>query len=603
VVLIEPYAGSFRLELKENLMARAVNFAGTNYLINRYMGTFQFPAAYYCGNISYWYKASAQTNGVILVGFSLTRSEHQIRIMRNPSDGVMKPSLGLQNGNSSIVGRIDSGVPYDDRWHNIIWAWNTNASGNSPWIINSTLDGTPVSVNIINLGSSASGFSVDYGLTDQWVIGSEAGLGSDYVGCLAELFMYVSNTDYTGITTTPTYSSFITNPDQNGKVWPLDLGVNGSAVFNALPQIYLRGDRTTFPLNHGAATAFTQVPAGSLNDCSDDPFPIRASFFDGNTYLQNDATLAGLPDESPYGLVSFWYCLSALADNAVGDTPIIRAAQERENGNVGDPLYIFFDRQGYLFVALTTGVFYLPPRPNGDEYVTLGYVYSLEDPLPVDGKWHHVLLSWDMNSQLLTSYVDNLAVSAPLYEWYSGDPNGQQGPFTIKYSGFEWQIGASRRSGNANSAYYPGKLAEVFVLIGTYTNVDDPDVRAKFINPDGTAADIAANGATPFGEDTLPQIYLSGDSGAFPLNLPNNTFSQVFDTGSAAYSFYVPNGSNALQDAVSDPFGSGPLDGEGGLPMALGDGPLGSAYIPKTVGPLNDASGLPASIGSRPIPQ
>jgi hypothetical protein len=154
--------------------------------------------------------------------------------------------------------------------------------------------------------------------------------------------------------------------------------------------------------------------------------------------------LAALPDDSPYGFVSFWCNLSDLrpdAADAIGSAPIIRVAQERENGNVGDPLYIFLDENGYLFVILTTGIFYLPPRPNGDEYVTLGYVYSLQDPLPVDGKWHHVLLSWDMNSQSLTSYVDNVAVSASLYEWYSGDPNGQQGPFTIKYSGFEWQIG------------------------------------------------------------------------------------------------------------------------------------------------------------------
>jgi hypothetical protein len=49
----------------------------------------------------------------------------------------------------------------------------------------------------------------------------------------------------------------------------------------------------------------------------------------------------------------------------------------------------------------------------------------------------------------------------------------------------------------------------MLVLIGTYVNIDDPDVRAKFITPDSTAADIAANGATPFGEDILPQIYSS----------------------------------------------------------------------------------------------
>jgi hypothetical protein len=151
---------------------------------------------------------------------------------------------------------MQTNVPYDGQWHNIICAWNTNGSSSSPWVINSTLDGTPVVVDVQRIGgSSVNGFAIDYGYAGQWFICSEAGLGTDYVGCLAELFLYVSNHDYSGVTTTITHSSFTTNPDANGKVWPMDLGVNGSAVFNALPQTYLRGDRTRFP-QLGAQTLF-----------------------------------------------------------------------------------------------------------------------------------------------------------------------------------------------------------------------------------------------------------------------------------------------------------------------------------------------------------
>src|SRR5260370_28192490 len=87
----------------------------------------------------------------------------------------MTPSRGLQNGNSNILGRIQGGVPYDGQWHNIIWAWNTNTGGSSPWVINSTLDRAPVGETVVNLGSSTSGFSVDYAVTDQWIVCSEAG--------------------------------------------------------------------------------------------------------------------------------------------------------------------------------------------------------------------------------------------------------------------------------------------------------------------------------------------------------------------------------------------------------------------------------------------
>jgi hypothetical protein len=88
------------------------------------------------------------------------------------------------------------------------------------------------------------------------------------------------------------------------------------------------------------------------------------------------------------------------------------------------------------------------------------------------------------------------------------------------------------------------------------------------------------------------------------MNFPNYSFTQVSATDTTPSSaFYLASASNPLQTAISDPFGKGPLDGGGGLPMALGDGPLGAPYIPKGAGPLSDASGLPASIGSRPIPQ
>src|SRR5260370_21554640 len=94
----------------------------------------------------------------------------------------MTPSRGLQNGNSNILGRIQGGVPYDGQWHNIIWAWNTNTGGSSPWVINSTLDRAPVGETVVNLGSSTSGFSVDYAVTDQWIVCSEAGLGPVVLG-------------------------------------------------------------------------------------------------------------------------------------------------------------------------------------------------------------------------------------------------------------------------------------------------------------------------------------------------------------------------------------------------------------------------------------
>jgi hypothetical protein len=177
-------------------MVRAVHFSGTNYLVNRYMGISQFPSSYSCGNISYWYKADELATGTLLVGYSTSLDGHQIRILHplRSSSNTITPSIGLQHiptnsitPISNIRGDMQTDVPYDGQWHNIIWVWNTNGSGSSPWVINSALDGIPVHVTIVDLADSPGGFAIDYAWTNQWFVCSEAGLGSDYVGCLAEL--------------------------------------------------------------------------------------------------------------------------------------------------------------------------------------------------------------------------------------------------------------------------------------------------------------------------------------------------------------------------------------------------------------------------------
>jgi hypothetical protein len=446
--------------------------------------------------------------------------------------------------------------------------------------------------------SSPDGFLVDYSLTNQWIVCSEAGLGPDYAGCLAELFVYISNNDYSDVTGahTPSLMYLLTVTGQNVFV---NLGPQGLAPFNDTPQIYLHGDRTTFSENHGGVTFFAETPPGSLTNCSDDPFPVRASLFDGNTYLRNDANLAGLPDYSPYGFVSYWYKMNP--GDAGYILSVIINTDSTPSGLFAKCFSILHGSPNEETASFYPTLYFQNPWLPKHQWQ---FVYAdSASPAAADGKWHHFMWSWDAHTTTVQFAVDG--ITRDLYIIQGSNEGGTAGSFTIPYTNpnTRWTIGADYDPILSTNTFFSGAISELFFLTGTYVDIADPNVRAKFINPDGTAADIAANGSTPFGQDLLPQIYLSGDSDAFPLNLPYNMLSQVFDATTAAYPFYVANDSNALQDAVSDPFGNGPLDGVGALPLALGEGLLGSAFIPKTVGPLNDSIGLPASIGSRPIPQ
>jgi hypothetical protein len=111
-------------------------------------------------------------------------------------------------------------------------------------------------------------------------------------------------------------------------------------------------------------------------------------------------------------------------------------------------------------------------------------------------------------------------------------------------------------STNTTPAPYTGDLAELFFLVGADIDITNPDVRAKFIDPD-TLLPIAldAGGLWPFFDSlgVAPQIFLSGNENLFPRNYPgwSATAVQQFDSDPTSQFTVIGN----LTTPAADPFG------------------------------------------------
>jgi len=122
------------------------------------------------------------------------------------------------------------------------------------------------------------------------------------------------------------------------------------------------------------------------------------------------------------------------------------------------------------------------------------------------------------------------------------DDGGTFGPpFDVSYDthGLLWRGGTFYAPGDSSTsdyvAAYVGDLAELFFVAGTPVDITDPDVRAKFIDPDALLpVRIDAGGLWPFFDSlgVVSQIWLSGNQDLFPRNYPGWSATCVSQTDS-----------------------------------------------------------------------
>jgi len=277
---------------------------------------------------------------------------------------------------------------------------------------------------------------------------------------------------------------------------------------------------------------------------------IKAAYFDGLTYIQNDV-LPAIPSSSPYGFLFYWYnstfagtnsWQTMLENNDGSDNNSVWIVQRGGTGSSG----------GALEIALAD-------NPDYDSYMERwGDIGGDEDFLPYDGNWHNVMISWNTQTGDCVAYLDNSAVNMT-------DPrSASYGTFDMGFNDYLWRVGLedpSRTFPGVSPGYssYVGSLAEMIFMTGFPVDITQASVRARIIDPDTLLpVPIDAAGYYLLGDSgSVPQIFLSGDETGFLKNYPNYTATCTSQAdASPSNAFYVPSESSALQTASNDPFGN-----------------------------------------------
>lgn len=118
-----------------------------------------------------------------------------------------------------------------------------------------------------------------------------------------------------------------------------------------------------------------------------------------------------------------------------------------------------------------------------------------------DGKWHHILCSWNSNTPGLTVYLDDEPYDMGTI---GTDSSGLSSlPDTVVF--VEPFISS-----------YPGSLSEVYLKLNTTLDISLLSNRRKFISATKRPVFLGINGSLPL--NSIPDVYLKGNGSVFNVN-------------------------------------------------------------------------------------
>ncbi len=205
------------------------------------------------GTLSVWLKIEGSDDAELTI-FGNEGNFYQFR----RDTGNKFDLLGFDNPIAAdIVVRAQSNKTYvtEDKWIHVLIAWNTAASAIDFYINDNNTINRSIAVN-------KTDDIVGYERTD-WAIGSNQAGGSDWNGCISELWHSVD--EYVNISIEANRRKFVT-----ANVEAVNLGSDGSNPTGNSPILYFRGNAAGYLTNSGTGGDFGTT-IGTLTNCGDQP--------------------------------------------------------------------------------------------------------------------------------------------------------------------------------------------------------------------------------------------------------------------------------------------------------------------------------------------
>lgn len=256
--------------------------------------------------------------------------------------------------------------------------------------------------------------------------------------------------------------------------------------------------------------------------------------FDGNSYLSNPGAALGLPTTSPYGLLVYSYKTGSV------DKDVVLAGVLGAGSNaLGGALQIWHASNG---IELPYHVQLAITIPSGGSVAT---PFLANAPIPyIDNKWHTALIAWDATVPKAIFIIDGQQLTTTyVYTTTNG---------VVAYNGNQVAIGNTLSTSYPVSDYM-GDLADLMLYIPpTYIDPTPATFVDNFYDVEsGFAVRQASTGSGPGNGLWLPQIFLTGGSKLFPMNLANSSGQFNWPDNYLGNSFSV---TGTLTTANSDPF-------------------------------------------------
>lgn len=202
----------------------------------------------------------------------------------------------------------------------------------------------------------------------------------------------------------------------------------------------------------------------------------------------------------------------------VTDSPLIGFSLWADSIDTNNGSVLFFSEGTTNGTNLNTLGFELGPSEfrilltdNGSG----NFVSFTFDKLGAVGGMHHIMGAIDTNhgagAKIVALYIDDAYI--PKFTRASDDPSDA---FTAPLNGVPFSIGALENVGAAFTGNMQFFWLDTGVAMLDGSNRIPEVIRRKFINSDGTPADVGADGSTPFG--SAPAFYHAGDAAAFVTN-------------------------------------------------------------------------------------
>lgn len=203
-------------------------------------------------------------------------------------------------------------------------------------------------------------------------------------------------------------------------------------------------------------------------------------------------SMGGQVADSSTGMMSFWYVLNS----KVGSTRQTVFHTEDDSG-AGMRLYLRHNTSSNRWQ-------FSNQAPFGKDGT---FFYDSTAQVP-DGDWHHMLIAWDITTDISTStikmYIDDVKISGS----FSGVQHDDGVVAWSNEMDDGFVIGAQAVSPSSNpSTLHPwlGCLAEVWIHHADYRDPDTDSNRRKFVTANLFPVSLGSDGSTPTG--TSPLVY------------------------------------------------------------------------------------------------